>query len=346
MLSGRSLWQKNFRPLLYLKRFGGATGLLLAVSATLPTASARAAELVFLDNNTSLVRWYDLNQGQERRSSEIGLAPSQMRLDGTQVFVLDGTGNRLYLLGDTDAAPPQAVRVPANPADFVVGRERIYVVHGRSNRLTVLNRKDLQVVSKIDLGPSNSYLLSPNLALDESRSRLWITDPTKGLVRLYDTRSLKETGNIPLGDSAFLAPSLLDTATGHLLVAMKSTLYVLDGETTQVQKKVSLQDPNFLGRSVNPGLLALDAKSGRLYVGDSTLNQISVVDLNKFSLISEASLSFRNPISAIDLDGQGNLYISHQGKGEVTVINPANPKDADRKTIKVGKNPTQLRIIP
>jgi DNA-binding beta-propeller fold protein YncE len=344
MLSGRSLRQQNFRPLLYLKHFGA--GLLLAISVTLLTAPVRAAELVFLDNNTSLVRWYDLNQGQERRSSEVGLEPSQMRLDGAQVFVLDGTGNRLYVMGDTDAVAPQAVRVPANAADFVVGKERIYVVHGRSNRLTVLNRKDLLVVSKIDLGPSNPYLLSPNLALDESRSRLWITDPTKGLVRLYDTRSLKETGNIPLGDSAFLAPSLLEPATGHLLVAMKSTLYVLDGENTQVQKKVSLQDPNFLGRSVNPGLLALDAKSGRLYVGDSTLNQISVVDLNKFNLIPEASLSFRNPISAVDLDGQGNLYISHPGKGEVTVINPANPKDADRKTIKVGKNPTQLRIIP
>jgi DNA-binding beta-propeller fold protein YncE len=339
--------QRNFRPLLYIQRLSAATGLLLATSMSLLTAPAQAAELVFLDNNTALVRWYDLNQGQERRSSEIGLAPSQIRLDGAQAFVLDGTGSRLYVMGETEAIPPQAVRVPSSPTDFVVGKERIYVVHGRSNRLTVLNRKDLQVISKIDLGPTNSYLLSPDLALDESRSRLWITDPSKGIVRLYDTGSLKEVGNIPLGDSAFLAPSILEAATGNLLVAMKSTLYVVGGQTAQVQKKVSLQDPNFLGRSVNPSLLALDPKSGRLYLGDSTLNLISVVDLNKFNLIPEASLSFRNPISAMDLDSQGNLYISHQGKGEVTVINPANPnKDDARKTIKVGKNPTQLRIIP
>jgi DNA-binding beta-propeller fold protein YncE len=228
----------------------------------------------------------------------------------------------------------------------VIGKELIYVVHGRSNKLTVLNRKDLQPVSKIDLGPANAYLLSPALALDESRSRLWIADPSKGLVRAYDTRSLKEVANLSLGESAFLAPSALDAATGRLFVAMKSTLYVLDGETTQVQKKISLQDPNFLGRSVNPSSIALDPKSGRLYIGDSTLNQISVVDVNKFNLVPEASLSFRNPLSAIDVDPQGNLYVTHPGRGEVTVINTASPKVADRKTIKVGKNPTQLRIIP
>jgi DNA-binding beta-propeller fold protein YncE len=212
--------------------------------------------------------------------------------------------------------------------------------------LTVLNRKDLQPVSKIDLGPANSYLLSPTLALDESRFRLWMADPSKSWVRVYDTRSLKEVANIPLGDSAFLAPSALDAATGRLFVAMKSTLYVLDGETAQVQKKLSLQDPNFLGRSVNPGLIALDAKSARLYLGDSTLNQISVIDINQLNLIPEASLSFRNPLNAIDVDTQGNLYVTHPGQGEITVVNAASPKASDRKTIKVGKNPTQLRIIP
>jgi DNA-binding beta-propeller fold protein YncE len=343
MLPELSLPQRNFRPLLFLKSCLAISSLLLVTSLSL---RAEATELVFLDNNTPLVRWYDLNQGQERKSSDVGLAPTQIRLEGAQVFVLDGTGNRLYVMESAEDSAAKSVRVPANPTDFVVGKESIYVVHGRSNRLTVLSRKDLQPVSKIDLGPANAYLLSPALALDESRFRLWITDPSKGLVRVYDTRSLKEVANLPLGDSAFLAPSALDAATGRLLVAMKSTLYVLDGETVQVQKKLSLQDPNFLGRSVNPSSVALDAKSGRLYLGDSTLNQISVVDINKFNLIPEASLSFRNPISAIDVDAQGNLYVTHPGRGEVTVINAASSKVADRKTIKVGKNPTQLRIIP
>jgi DNA-binding beta-propeller fold protein YncE len=318
------------------------TGLLLTTSFLL---SAEAAELVFLDLNTPLVRWYDLTQGQERRSAEVGLTPTQIRLEGAQIFVLDGTGNRLYGLENTESEP-KSVRVPGNAADFVVGKEQIYVVHGRSNKLTVLNRKDLQVLSKIDLGPSNSYLLSPSLALDETRARLWISDPTKGLVRIYDTRSLKEIANIPLGENAFLAPIALDGATGRLLVAMKSTLYVLEGETPQVQKKLSLQDPNFLGRSFNPSSIALNAPAGRLYLGDSTLNQIAVVDLNKFNLIPEASLSFKNPFNGMDIDTQGNLYVTHPGRGEVTVINTASPKNADRKTIKVGKNPTQLRIIP
>jgi DNA-binding beta-propeller fold protein YncE len=333
---------QRFRPLLFLKSCLAASGLLLVTSLVLP---AKATELVFLDNNTPLVRWYDLNQGQERKSSDVGMVPTQIRLEGTQVFVLDGSGNRLYALENAGDSVAKSARLPADPADFVIGKEFIYVVHGRSNRLTVLSRKDLQPVSKIDLGPANAYLLSPGLALDESRSRLWIADPSKGLIRVYDTRSLKELANLPLGESAFLAPSALDAATGRLFVAMKSTLYVLDGETTQVQKKLSLQDPNFLGRSVNPSSIVLDPKSGRLYIGDSTLNQISVVDVNKFNLVPEASLSFRNPLSAIDVDAQGNLYVTHPGRGEVTVINTAT-KVADRKTIKVGKNPTQLRIIP
>ncbi len=318
------------------------TGLLLTASLV---PSAEAAELVFLDLNAPLVRWYDLTQGQERKSAEVGLAPTQIRVEGTQVFVLDGTGNRLYALENGETAEAKSVRVPANPADFVVGKEQIYIVHGRTNKLTVLNRKDLQVLSKIDLGPSNSYLLSPNLALDETRSRLWISDPSKGSVRVYDTRGLKEVANIPLGDNAFLAPIALDGA-GRLFVAMKSTLYVLEGETPQVQKKLSLQDPSFLGRSFNPSSIASDAKSARLYLGDSTLNQISIVDLNKFSLIPEAFLGFRNPINGMDLDTQGNLYVTHPGRGEVTVINTTSPKATDRKIIKVGKNPTQLRIIP
>lgn len=343
MLPKLSLPQRNFRLFLFFKSCLAVNSLLLVTSLFLP---AQAAELVLLDNNTPLVRWYDLNQGQERKSSEVGLVPTQIRLEGTQVFVLDGTGNRLYVLQKAEDAAAKSVRISANPTDFVVGKAYIYVVHGRSNRLTVLNRKDLQLLSTIDLGPADAYLLSPTLALDESRFRLWMVDPSKGLVRVYDTRSLKEVANIPLGDSAFLAPSALDAATGRLFVAMKSTLYVLDGETVQVQKKLSLQDPNFLGRSVNPGLIAMDAKSGRLYLGDSTLNQISVIDINKFNLIPEASLSFRNPINAIDVDPQGNLYVTHPGRGEVTVINRASSKDLDRKTIKVGKNPTQLRIIP
>jgi DNA-binding beta-propeller fold protein YncE len=333
---------QRFRPLLFLKSCLAVSGLVLVTSLVLP---AEATELVFLDNNTPLVRWYDLNQGQERKSSDVGMVPTQIRLEGTQVFVLDGSGNRLYALENAGDSVAKSARLPADPADFVIGKELIYVVHGRSNKLTVLNRKDLQPVSKIDLGPANAYLLSPGLALDESRSRLWISDPSKGLVRVYDTRSLKELANLPLGESAFLAPSALDAATGRLFVAMKSTLYVLDGETNQVQKKLSLQDPNFLGRSVNPSSIALDPKSGRLYIGDSTLNQISVVDVNKFNLVPEASLSFRNPLSTIDVDAQGNLYVTHPGRGEVTVINTAT-KVADRKTIKVGKNPTQLRIIP
>ena len=343
MLPELSLSQRNFRPLLFLKSCLAVSSLLLVTSFVLP---AEAAELVFLDNNTPLVRWYDLNQGQERKSSNVGQALTQIRLEGAQVFVLDGSGNRLYVLESVGDSAAKSVRISANPTDFVVGKEHIYVVHGRSNRLTVLNRKDLQPVSKIDLGPANSYLLTPTLALDESRFRLWMADPSKGLVRVYDTRSLKEVANIPLGDSAFLAPSALDAATGRLFVAMKSTLYVLDGETLQVQKKLSLQDPNFLGRSVNPGSIALDAKLGRLYLGDSTLNQISVIDVNKFNLIPEASLSFRNPLNAIDLDTQGNLYVTHPGQGEITVINAGSPKASDRKTIKVGKNPTQLHIIP
>lgn len=318
------------------------TSLLLTASLVL---SAEAAELVFLDLNTPLVRWYDLMQEQERKSTEVGLAPTQIRVEGAQVFVLDGTGNRLYVLENAEAAEAKSARIPANPADFVVGKEQIYVVHGRTNKLTVLNRKDLQVLSKIDLGPSNSYLLSPNLALDETRSRLWISDPSKGLVRVYDTRGLKEVANVPLGDNAFLAPIALDGA-GRLFVAMKSTLYLLEGETPQVQKKLSLQDPSFLGRSFNPSSIALDAKSARLYLGDSTLNQISIVDLSKFGLVPEAFLGFRNPINGMDLDAQGNLYVTHPGRGEVTVINTASPKPTDRKIIKVGKNPTQLRIIP
>ena len=343
MLPGLSFPQRNFRPLLFLKNCLAVCGLLLVTSFVLPT---EATELVFLDANTPLVRWYDLNQGQERKSRDIGLALTQIRIESAQVFVLDGTGNHLYVLESAEDSAAKSVRLSANPADFVVGKEYIYLVHGRSNRLTVLNRKDLQLKSKIDLGPANSYLLSPTLALDESRFRLWIADPSKGLVRVYDTRSLKEVANIPLGDSAFFAPCALDAATGRLFVALKSTLYVLDGETVQVQKKLSLQDPNFLGRSVNPSLIALDAKSGRLYLGDSTLNQISVVDVNKFNLVPEASLPFRNPINAIDLDTQGNLYVTHPGRGEVTVINGASSTASDRKTIKVGKNPTQLRIIP
>lgn len=343
MLLGLRLPPRDFRPLLFLKCCSAVTGLLLATSFFL---SAEAAELVFLDLNTPLVRWYDLTQGQERRSAEVGLTPTQIRLEGGQVFVLDGTGNRLYVLENAETSEPKSARVPGNAADFVVGKEQIYIVHGRTNKLTVLHRKDLQVLSKIDLGPSNSYLLSPNLALDETRSRLWISDPSKGLVRVYDTRSLKEIANVPLGDNAFLAPIALDSATGRLLVAMKSTLYVLGGETPQVQKKLSLQDPNFLGRSFNPSSIALNAPAGRLYLGDSTLNQIAVVDLNKFNLIPEASLGFKNPFNGMDLDAQGNLYLTHPGRGEVTVLNTASPKATDRKTIKVGKNPTQLRIIP
>jgi DNA-binding beta-propeller fold protein YncE len=345
MLPELRLPPRNFSLLLFLKSCGAVTGLLLATSFLL---SAKAAELVFLDLNTPLVRWYDLTQGQERRSAEVGLTATQIRLEGAQVFVLDGTGNRLYALENAETSEPKSARVPGNAADFVVGKEQIYVVHGRANKLTVLNRKDLQVLSKIDLGPSNSYLLSPNLALDETRSRLWISDPSKGLVRVYDTRSLKEIANIPLGDNAFLAPIALDSTTGRLLVAMKSTLYVLEGETPQIQiqKKLSLQDPNFLGRSFNPSSIALNAPAGRLYLGDSTLNQIAVVDLNKFNLIPEASLSFKNPFNGMDVDTQGNIYVTHPGRGEVTIINTASPKPTDRKTIKVGKNPTQLRIIP
>ncbi len=343
MLLGLRLPLRDFRPLLFLQSCGAVTGLLLATSFLV---SAEAAELVFLDLNTPLVRWYDLTQGQERKSAEVGLTPTQIRLEGAQVFVLDGTENRLYGLENAETSEPKSARVPGNAADFVVGKEQIYIVHGRTNKLTVLNRKDLQVLSKIDLGPSNSYLLSPNLALDETRSRLWISDPSKGLVRVYDTRSLKEIANVPLGDNAFLAPIALDSATGRLLVAMKSTLYVLEGETPQVQKKLSLQDPNFLGRSFNPSSIALNASAGRLYLGDSTLNQIAVVDLNKFNLIPEASLSFKNPINGMDVDAQGNVYVTHPGRGEVTVINTASPKTTEKRTIKVGKNPTQLRIIP
>lgn len=137
---------------------------------------------------------------------------------------------------------------------------RLYAANG-DGEVLVIDTREKRIVQRWTVGDGKEALLL-NLALDPANHRLFVTDHSKQkTVLVFDTRSGKVTGQLPVGDSLGIK---LNPARQEIYLTHREqgTLSVLDAGDYRLLKSYPLPP--------NPNSLALSADGETLYVSIKT----------------------------------------------------------------------------
>lgn len=146
-------------------------------------------------------------------SGTIGRTPDRL-------FVADRQDGQLVALDAGDGTRLAAVPVGADPARVLYDRrrDRLYVLTGYG--VAIVDPRALVVVGRWDA--PHSLSVNADIALDERRGRLYVSQPAAGTIAQLDTATLTLARTLPAGANP-----------GALALAPDGrTLFMLDGGTT------------------------------------------------------------------------------------------------------------------
>ncbi len=167
------------------------------------------------------------------RGGTVGRVPDRL-------FVTDSQNGQLVALDAYDGARLSAVDIGSYPTELRYDRRlgRVYVLV--ANGVVAVDQRTLAVVNR--WAAPDTLGTNAGLALDEARGRLYISQPSAGLITSLDAATLTPAQAIPAG-----------SAPGALAIAPDGqTLLALDGATSAVWK-IDLAGSDRAARLFDPG---------------------------------------------------------------------------------------------
>lgn len=248
--------------------------------------------------------------GVSARGNKIIVADIMLK----RVLIFDRTTKRLRVVGEEGA-----VQLPAGA---VFGRdETLYVADSSGGKVALY-------------APSGKYKTAflmkegkpVGLALDEKRSRLYVTDIANHRVVVFglDGERLFTFGSKGNGPGQFNLPlgiALDDAGTAYVLDAWNYRVQLFDPDGAFLARFGSVGDgPGFLA---NPKGIALDSE-GHIYITDAAFNNVQIFDREGRVLLAVGSLGPQpgqmHLPAGIAVDEQDRIYVADQMNGRVQVF--------------------------
>ncbi len=261
-------------------------------------------------------------QGMYSRASEIAIGgplPAQWDYQ-----LADSAAKRLYVSHNAevvviDTATAKVVgRISDTPGvhGIAVGSGRVFTSNGRENKVSIVDPKTLQTISKVDTGGAN-----PDAITYEPKSHVvWVFNHTGKSATEIDAPTGKVVATVPLSGTAETGQA--DAGAGRVYVNIedKDAVDVID----VAAKKVVATWP--VAPGAEPTGMALDAASHRLIVGAGKF----MVMMDTASGKVTANVPICNGTDSTWYDATTKLAFSSCRDGKITVARVDGP---DKMTV-------------
>ena len=295
--------------------------LLLLVVVVLPTAPAFAINIVHIDFLFKI-------SSDFKEPSDVAVSKNG------HIYVVDGVNNKIKVFGSNGKALSKFGEKGAKNGQFrfplgidVDNSGNIYIADSGNSRVQIFNPNTV-FSAKIDLPAKNGNPADPtDVAVDDSRNRLYVVDNDNHRFLVYDLAALKliKTVGGP-GEN-----KLMFRYPFFIALNKKQYLHIVDVINTRVQ--VVNPDGLFVmyiggwgvekGRFFRPKGIAVDTKD-RIYVSDSYMGVVQIFDTwgEFYGVLGNAGKKevkkFRTP-TGMFIDNHNRLYVVEMLAQQVSV---------------------------
>ncbi len=279
------------------------------------------ARLVFAAGIVALAAGFLAAQGMYSPAGDIligGPLPAQW-----DYLNVDSAAKRLYVSHNAevvviDTATEKVVgRIGDTPGvhGIAVGSGRLFTSNGRENKVSIVDAKTLQTLSKADTGGANPDAIT----FDSKKNEVWVFNHTGKSATEMDSTG-KVIATIPLSGTAETGQA--DSGAGRVYVNIedKDTIDVIDTEGKKVMASWSVAPGDA------PTGMALDIPTHRLFVGAGKF----MVMMDSTSGKVVASVPICSGTDSTWYDASTKLAFSSCRDGKVTVAHVDAP---DKMTV-------------
>jgi DNA-binding beta-propeller fold protein YncE len=237
--------------------------------------------------------------------------------------------------GPTGSPTPTPTPTPIPPS--AVGK--LYVTDQDDNSIlrfdNALSATGNQVPGAVIKGASTTLNKPQFVAFNGATDTLYVANVSNASVVVYDGVSTKNGDAPPTRIITGAASTPLVSPSSVALDTTRDLLYVADGAEIWVFSPASTANGSTqFSRDITVGFtiqqIFLDAANDRLYATDAANNAVDVFDnASQLNLITSATRSLNgnltqlNQPAGVTIDPAGNLVVTNQGNGSITVYRDA-----------------------
>lgn len=221
----------------------------------------------------------DLDSGKPRAVFQLATPDADGKVAHTRKVIVDEDGNRLFVTNPAEQGTVWIVDVASGKvvhtlaglgkwstgAAWDAGRKHLYVGHGGTEEIAVIDPATGTVETRFDTGDTDGHFFI-NLALDAPGQRLFASDPETGSLVVFDTRDGSIARTVPIGTGTLdvlFNPHRREvyvTDRGVSRAAPEGTghLTVIDADSYAVKRTLDLPP--------HPNSLAINADGSAVYV--------------------------------------------------------------------------------
>jgi len=271
----------------------------------------------------------------------VGYYPDGIAVDEAngQVFVANLGANTVSVFSDANDSVLATIPVGKLPDAITVDPANgdVYVVNGNYTGSGVGNISVISGISDTVVATASVRGVPTNVVVDNPDADLYVADTACGCLSVLNASNDSVAATVFVGADPFAMA--VDGANGSLFVANLGLSYgngsVMEVAGTAVVAK--------LPRTDLPGPLALDPRTGTVYVGDENPNNVTVVNGTTGEL--GASVAVPDGVRAMAYDpADGDLFVVGTYSDNVTVINASS--NTIVATVPVGLFPGPIAIDP
>ncbi|WP_409496053.1 YncE family protein [Amycolatopsis sp. cmx-11-12] len=268
---------------------------------------------------------------------DVGTGPNGLALssDGKRLYVTNQDSNDLSEVDTGKRTVVRTISQGNQPSSVAVGGEggqaRVFVSNAESNTITVMSNLTAKDPSIAELDENTAGLKPSSLAASADGKVLYVSSGSDN-----EVRRLTYTSNNP----APLSATVEVGSAPNGLALVNDVLYVTNGESNDVSvlnvKTLTVRATVEVG--VRPNSVTTTAKGDKVFVTNhdsNTLSIISVPSPDKATVTATVTIPPQPTSLALSPD-EKRLYISHEGRSKITVIDASTSERLADLTMKDG----------
>jgi len=225
----------------------------------------------------------------------------------TNKIYVTNSGNDTVSVIDGKTNTVKFLTVGQNPTGIVVNpfTNLAYVSKFSSNSISVINGTTDTVIADIPVGK-----LPDLLGLDAVSNKIYVPNSAEKSVSIIDGNTNTVLKTILLENNP--AAIIVNPQTHLAYVTNAGNVTVIDGNTDQISKIISVSSGHLTSMAVNPS-------TNRIYVSDILDTHIFVIDSNDDTVITKIQVG-KNPDGIAINPNTNRIYVANSGDGSVSVI--------------------------
>ncbi len=298
--------------------------------------NAKNEILYIADSGSNVVSELYAPSGRVVGKINVGNNPQLMAYDSVNetLFVSNWGSNNVTVINTITNTPVANVRVGNNPTGIAYdpNNDYIYVSNYNSNTVTVINAANYSVVGSINVGSNPK-----GIAVDKSNNHIFVADEGSGQVTVINGGSNSVLLEVSVQNDPY--DIVLNSTSSYVYVSNygSSSISVFNGINNEFITTINLP------ANSNPKGMLYMQTSGRIYVADYNINEISIVSSSKYIVLKNIHVSFEPTEIAYD-PSNDYFYVTDTSNSLVYVISSENYSVI--KVISVLSDPSDIIYDP